>query len=321
MSPSSTDPGAAHVGVFVEEPGPAVHFQGQVGDLHLRQQRLDVGAQGDQRGGLGVGIQGTEHDLVTAVAVFHAQVGIGGIPGGGAPPRRVQGRRELSDDGGRFGLERQVLAEGVALVGPGLRGEQFGAGIAPPGAVRGVDVAAAQAGAELVEHTAGVAGPVDGAGVPVVHVRLPRRRDHLQGNPRCPARGWCGVCRRATRQGRGRPPAPAGLGRWPPAQVPRSAGAGTVESAGRLPPAARGTGLRAGASAPAPCPCSARSRCGRCGTAPPHPPVRDRCRAHPAGSACGRALRRRRHRSRGARRRGVFGPGGWRRVACRRRRR
>ncbi|MGH3199170.1 MAG: hypothetical protein ACRDOH_14385 [Streptosporangiaceae bacterium] len=170
------------MGVFAGEPGPAVHFQGQVGDLHLRQQRLDVGAQGDQRGGLGVGIQGREHNLVTAVAVFHAQVGIARVPGGGAPPRRVQGRRELADNGGRFGLERQVLAEGVALVGPGLPGEQFGAGIAPPGAVRGVDVAAAQAGAELAGHARGVAGPVDGAGVPVVHVWLPRRRDHLQGN-------------------------------------------------------------------------------------------------------------------------------------------
>lgn len=63
-----------------------------------------------------------------------------------------------------------------------MGGEEFGAGIAPAGAARGVDVTAAQAGAELVEHTAGVTGAVDGAGLMVVHVRPPRRRDHLQGN-------------------------------------------------------------------------------------------------------------------------------------------
>ena len=49
-------------------------------------------------GGLRAGIHGREHDLVAAVAVFHAQVGIGRVPGGGAPPRRVQGRRERVSD-------------------------------------------------------------------------------------------------------------------------------------------------------------------------------------------------------------------------------
>jgi Tn3 transposase DDE domain len=48
--------GAGHVGVFVEEPGPSVDFQGQVGDLHLRQQFFDLAAEFDERGGFGVGI-------------------------------------------------------------------------------------------------------------------------------------------------------------------------------------------------------------------------------------------------------------------------
>jgi len=40
--------GVGHVGVFVEEPGPAVHFEGQVGDLHLWQEPFHLAAQGDQ---------------------------------------------------------------------------------------------------------------------------------------------------------------------------------------------------------------------------------------------------------------------------------
>ncbi|MGH3236719.1 MAG: hypothetical protein ACRDOH_26395, partial [Streptosporangiaceae bacterium] len=61
-----------------------------------------------------------------------------------------------------------------------MGGEEFGAGVAPPGAAGCVDIAAAQPGADLVQHTAGVGGPVDGAGLLVVHVRPPRRRDHPQ---------------------------------------------------------------------------------------------------------------------------------------------
>jgi hypothetical protein len=66
-----------------------VHFEGQVGDLHLRQEPFHRAAQGDQRGRLGVGIQRGEHDLVAAVAVFDAQVRVGGVPGGGASPCRI----------------------------------------------------------------------------------------------------------------------------------------------------------------------------------------------------------------------------------------
>ena len=100
----------------------AVHLQGQVGDLDFGEQLVHLAAQGDERGGFGVGVQRGEHDLVAAVAGFDTQVGVGGIPGGGAPPRRVQGGGELVDDRGGLGVERQVLTQRVALVGPSRRG-------------------------------------------------------------------------------------------------------------------------------------------------------------------------------------------------------
>jgi len=109
------------VGVFVEESGPAVHFEGQVGDFHLRQEPFHLAAQGDQCDRLGVGIQRGEHDLVAAFAVFDAQVGVGGVPGGGASPCRIQSGRQLADDGGRLGFEGQVVAQRLTLVSPGLR--------------------------------------------------------------------------------------------------------------------------------------------------------------------------------------------------------
>ena len=178
------------MGVFVEKPGPAVRFQREVGDLHLGQELFYLGTQGDQRSGFGLGVQRREHDLVAAAAVFDSQAGIGGIPGRGAPPRRIQTGGELVNDGGRVRVEGQFLAQRVAPVGPFAAGEQFGAGIAPPGAAGGVDVAAAQPGADLVEHAAGVGGAVDGAGLQVVHMRSPRRCDHLQRNfPGGPPRG------------------------------------------------------------------------------------------------------------------------------------
>jgi hypothetical protein len=87
-----------------------VHLQGQAGDLHLWQELFYFGAQGDQGGGFGVGVQGGDDDLVAAVAAFDAQVGVGGIPGGGAPPRRVQRGGQLVHDGGRVRVEGQFFA-------------------------------------------------------------------------------------------------------------------------------------------------------------------------------------------------------------------
>ena len=55
---------------------PAVHLQGQVGDLHLGQQGLDRGAQRDQGPGFVVGVQRGQDDLVAATAVLDAQVGV-----------------------------------------------------------------------------------------------------------------------------------------------------------------------------------------------------------------------------------------------------
>jgi hypothetical protein len=59
-----------------EEPGPAVHLQGQMCDLHLGQQGLDRGARRDQGPGLVVGVQRGQDDLVAATAVLDAQVGV-----------------------------------------------------------------------------------------------------------------------------------------------------------------------------------------------------------------------------------------------------
>jgi hypothetical protein len=67
--PGSRVSAPAIVGVFVEELGPAVHFEGQVGDFHLWQEPFHLAAQGDQCDRLGVGIQRGEHDLVAASAV------------------------------------------------------------------------------------------------------------------------------------------------------------------------------------------------------------------------------------------------------------
>ena len=51
-------------------------------------------------------------------------------------PCRIQGGGELADDRCRVGVEGHVFAERVALLGPGFWCEEFGAGIAPPGAAQ-----------------------------------------------------------------------------------------------------------------------------------------------------------------------------------------
>jgi hypothetical protein len=71
----------------------------------LRQELFYLGTQGDQRSGFGFGVQRREHDLAAAAAVFDSQVGIGCIPGRGAPPRRIQVGGELVNDGGRVRVE------------------------------------------------------------------------------------------------------------------------------------------------------------------------------------------------------------------------
>jgi hypothetical protein len=120
--------GAADVGVFVEKPGPPVHFQGQVGDLHLGEQSFYLAAQGDQGSGFGLGVQRGDHDLVAAASGFDAQVGVGGVPGGGAPPRRVQAGGELA---GNWAYDATLARSAVAGIPASRPVPAAGASLSP----------------------------------------------------------------------------------------------------------------------------------------------------------------------------------------------
>lgn len=141
--------------VLVEEAGPAVHFEGYVGDLDLGEQHLDHGPQADQRRRLLHGVEGADHDPVGAVAVLDAEIRIGVKPVRRSAPGLVENLAQLGHDLGRVGVEGQGLTRLVALGVPGRLREQLGPGIAPADASRCVQVPPAQPDSEAVEHAAG----------------------------------------------------------------------------------------------------------------------------------------------------------------------